>query len=211
MNDNNKDVHTEHCCIFHGCKYGMDKDCTVVQEIAVQDFPCEECSLNEENGYNPYWVNPNKDYPYWVNPKESTPHKENFEQHKDYPTGMECKVVRERNGMKENKFEKIGREIGKIVGEKNAAYGNSFGRAGDCLKQMYPDGIRPDQYESLLTITRVLDKLFRIAKDEDAFGESPWMDIAGYSILAVNNKSPKPEEAAHLLTEQQPNDPFYNS
>jgi len=128
-------------------------------------------------------------------------------QYLDYVTG-ECGNCQDGAPMKENKFEKIGRDIGKIVGEKNAAYGNSFGRAGDCLKQMYPDGIRPDQYESLLTITRVLDKLFRIAKDEDAFGESPWMDIAGYSILAVNNKTPKPEEPAQLLTEQQLYDPY---
>lgn len=38
-----KDVHTEHCCIDHGCKYGEDETCTVVQKIAKQSYPCEMC------------------------------------------------------------------------------------------------------------------------------------------------------------------------
>ena len=37
-----KDVHTEHCCSKHGCKY-EDKDCTVVYGKKVQSHPCEEC------------------------------------------------------------------------------------------------------------------------------------------------------------------------
>jgi hypothetical protein len=31
----------------------------------------------------------------------------------------------------------------------------------------------------------MLDKLSRIARDNDPLGESPYMDIAGYSILAL--------------------------
>lgn len=38
-----KDVHTEHCCIIHGCKYGEDDFCTVVTKRAPQSFPCETC------------------------------------------------------------------------------------------------------------------------------------------------------------------------
>ncbi len=37
-----KDVHTEHCCLQHGCKY-RDPDCTVVQKRAPQSFRCEDC------------------------------------------------------------------------------------------------------------------------------------------------------------------------
>lgn len=36
------DVHTEHCCSRHGCKYG-DNDCTVVNRREPQSFPYEEC------------------------------------------------------------------------------------------------------------------------------------------------------------------------
>ena len=42
------DVHTEHCCLKHGCKYGEDESCTVVQKIEKQSYPCEECSYEEE-------------------------------------------------------------------------------------------------------------------------------------------------------------------
>lgn len=83
-------------------------------------------------------------------------------------------------------FSKIGEEVGKLVGEKQVAYGDSFGRSGECLRQMYPDGIKPDQYDDLLTIARVLDKLFRIASNPEAFGENPYKDIVGYGILGMN-------------------------
>ena len=67
-------------------------------------------------------------------------------------------------------FEDIGREIGRLVDEKNAAYGDSFGRAGEILEILYPDGVRPAQYRDFLAVTRIIDKLFRIATDRDALG-----------------------------------------
>ncbi len=39
----------------------------------------------------------------------------------------------------------------------------------------------------MLAITRIIDKLFRIATKKDAFGESPFKDIAGYGILGISN------------------------
>ncbi len=45
-----KDVHTEHCCIVHRCKYGKDNECTVVQKRQPQSYPCEYCS---EEGMDP--------------------------------------------------------------------------------------------------------------------------------------------------------------
>lgn len=39
-----RDVHTEHCCAKHGCKYPFTtKDCSVVSGKKKQSFPCEEC------------------------------------------------------------------------------------------------------------------------------------------------------------------------
>lgn len=38
-----KDIHTSHCRILHGCKYGEDDVCTVVQKIAPQQLICEMC------------------------------------------------------------------------------------------------------------------------------------------------------------------------
>jgi hypothetical protein len=37
-----KDVHTEHCCIAHGCKY-MDDDCPVYLGTKTQSYICEDC------------------------------------------------------------------------------------------------------------------------------------------------------------------------
>lgn len=42
MPENSRDVHTEHCCKEHGCKY-YGEDCTVFQGDKTQSFPCEDC------------------------------------------------------------------------------------------------------------------------------------------------------------------------
>ena len=84
-------------------------------------------------------------------------------------------------------YEDIGSDIGRLVKEKNEAYGDSFGQASRILEVLYPDGIPVNQYKDALAIIRVIDKLFRLANDKDAFGESPWRDICGYSILGVAN------------------------
>lgn len=95
---------------------------------------------------------------------------------------------------KEGKYEKIGKEIGKLVDEKNKAYGDSFSQSDKILKILFPNGIGPEAYNDLLTITRVIDKLFRIATDKEAFGESPWKDIAGYAILSAFKQDAKEQE-----------------
>lgn len=81
-------------------------------------------------------------------------------------------------------FESTAEEIGRLVADKQKAYGDSFGKAGKILEILYPNGIALDQYDDVLTIARIVDKLFRIATDKDAMGESPWRDVNGYSLLA---------------------------
>ena len=46
----------------------------------------------------------------------------------------------------------------------------------------------------MLGITRVIDKLFRIANRKEAFGENPWEDIAGYGLLGVANEVDEKKE-----------------
>ena len=87
----------------------------------------------------------------------------------------------------QNVYEEIACSIGSLVGEKNVAYGDSFGQSSKILEVLYPEGIKPAQYRDALAITRVIDKLFRLANKKDAFGESPWRDICGYAILGVAN------------------------
>ena len=89
------------------------------------------------------------------------------------------------------KFQKIGTEIGKLVDSKNNAYGDSFKKSEQILKVLYPKGVKPDQYQDMLAVTRILDKLFRIATRKEAFDESPFKDIAWYGLLGALNDEEK--------------------
>ena len=82
-------------------------------------------------------------------------------------------------------YQQLGLEVGELVDKKQAAYGDSFGRAGNVLHILYPNGVQPNQYKDMLAVVRIIDKLFRIATDVDALGESPFADIAGYGLLGL--------------------------
>lgn len=82
-------------------------------------------------------------------------------------------------------YQTLGAEIGALTDTKNQAYGSSYQKSGDVLRILFPDGIRPEQYQDALAITRILDKLFRIATRKNAFGESAFRDIAGYGLLGA--------------------------
>lgn len=79
----------------------------------------------------------------------------------------------------------LGLEIGHLVELKQAAYGDAFGRSGQVMRVLYPAGIPPEKLEDAAVVIRIVDKLFRIATDRDAFGESPYRDIAGYALLGA--------------------------
>jgi hypothetical protein len=113
--------------------------------------------------------------------------------------------VLENNDKRLGLYEKVGSEIGKLVAEKQVAYGDSFGKSGELLKVLYPDGVKPEDYTDMLTIVRIIDKIFRIATNKGAFEENPYKDIAGYSLLSVvkeiiNTESPTDD------TGTEPND-----
>jgi hypothetical protein len=91
-----------------------------------------------------------------------------------------------------NKFSRIADGVANIVKDKQEAYGDSFGKSGECLRQMYPQGIDPEQYDDLLTVARILDKLFRIANNPTAFNENPYQDIVGYGLLGMHRHNPVP-------------------
>lgn len=76
-------------------------------------------------------------------------------------------------------------EIGELVEQKQEAYGDSFGKSGAVMRILYPNGIALEQIDDALCVVRILDKLFRIATDRDALGESPYRDIAGYALLGA--------------------------
>lgn len=90
-------------------------------------------------------------------------------------------------------FTNLGTEIGALVEQKNAAYGSSFAVAGDFLRLLFPKGIPADRFDDALLMARIFDKQMRIATDQDAFGESPYQDIAGYGILGLHLQQRKKE------------------
>lgn len=82
-------------------------------------------------------------------------------------------------------FTDLGTRVGKLVEEKDAAYGSSVDCAGDFLKLLFPNSIQPEQYGNALLLVRIFDKMKRIATNKDAFGESPYQDIAGYGLIGL--------------------------
>lgn len=40
-----RNVHTEHCCVRHGCKY-VDKDCPIATDRETQSHLCERCDYD---------------------------------------------------------------------------------------------------------------------------------------------------------------------
>lgn len=100
------------------------------------------------------------------------------------------------------KYEALGAALGKLTDQKNLSYGDSFDRCGEILKVLYPNGISPDQYVDALGITRVIDKFFRLATRKNAFGESPWRDCVGYSLLGAHRDSGEGLKELTRLTEE---------
>lgn len=91
-------------------------------------------------------------------------------------------------------YEKLAAELGRLVQQKQEAYGDSFGKSEQIFKVLYPNGVKPEQYSDFLTLVRIVDKMFRIATKKNAFGENPFMDIEGYALLARSRDSKVPEQ-----------------
>ena len=66
--------------------------------------------------------------------------------------------------------------------KKHQQYGESYKQSGQVLKLLYPDGIKPEQYGDMLAVTRIVDKLFRIAVGRSDDVEN-WRDVAGYGLI----------------------------
>lgn len=85
-----------------------------------------------------------------------------------------------------------GQQIGELVESKQKQYGRAAEKAGGILAILYPDGVQPHQYTDMLIVVRILDKCSRIAQrgadGKDLGGESPYRDIAGYSLLGLGER-----------------------
>lgn len=82
-------------------------------------------------------------------------------------------------------------QIGNLLEEKNKAYGNSVSISGEFLKWLYPNGVSVEQFNNMLTLIRIFDKMKRIATNKDALNENPFLDLIGYSILRLKDLEDK--------------------
>jgi len=73
-------------------------------------------------------------------------------------------------------------ELATLLTAKHLQYGESYKQSGQVLKLLYPDGIKVEQYGDMLAVTRIVDKLFRIAVGRSDDVEN-WRDVAGYGLI----------------------------
>lgn len=86
------------------------------------------------------------------------------------------------------RLREIAAQLGDLLVSKQAQYGDSVGSTSEILRALYPDGIRPEDYDGLQLVVRILDKLKRVATHglgNDLGRENPMFDIAGYGLLGV--------------------------
>jgi len=95
-----------------------------------------------------------------------------------------------------NDYKTIGSDLGALIEEKQAAYGDVFSATPAIIGLLFPNGIPVAGYKDVLTIVRILDKIGRIctaAGKGDPMGEDPWRDIAGYAMLMLGKRVEKDE------------------
>lgn len=101
-------------------------------------------------------------------------------------------------------LEELAKEIGTVLQEKHEQYGGDSGAdsceaAGEILKVLYPDGVSVDQYQDMLLLVRIFDKLFRIANGNMG-EESAWMDLGGYALRGEFLHRKKAETTREAVT-----------
>ena len=79
----------------------------------------------------------------------------------------------------------VAANIGALAEGKLAAHGDTTGNTGKILRVLYPDGIAPDQYDDMLSIARILERICCIATDKQSLGEALFTDIAEAGILGL--------------------------
>jgi len=91
--------------------------------------------------------------------------------------------------MQKTRFHEIAADLADLLARKREAYGNNLSAAPVILEQLYPDGVKVSEYQTLLLIVRILDKLSRLANGGGRFalGEDAWKDIAGYALCALHD------------------------
>ena len=92
-------------------------------------------------------------------------------------------------------YKQLASELGSLVDTKNKAYGNSFNKTAEMIKLFLQDYQNEDgtftipecMVEVISRQTRFIDKQSRIFNNPsgDLMDESPYSDMAGYSLLGM--------------------------
>lgn len=90
-------------------------------------------------------------------------------------------------------------QTARLVAKKNEAYGSAFEDCTHFLKLLYPIGVPPKDYQPMLTLVRIFDKMKRIATDPEYGGEEPWRDINGYSLLELMLQEKRKKEQETIV------------
>lgn len=90
--------------------------------------------------------------------------------------------------MAKNKFHqeilRLCGEMGPFLVGKNEKYGDATRRISRMLEIVFPKGIPVHRIEDVYFIIMVFNKICRVAEDHKQEDEDPWLDTAGYAILA---------------------------
>jgi hypothetical protein len=70
-------------------------------------------------------------------------------------------------------------ELADLLDGKIEGYGDSLNVTAEVMKQLYPQGVMPDNYKYFGILYRMMDKVCRIANGHH---EDSWLDIAGYAL-----------------------------
>ncbi len=88
--------------------------------------------------------------------------------------------------MLSSKYQAITDEIAQILEEKESYYGPVYEDIGIVLTTLLAKS-KSINVQELLAITRIVDKLFRIANSAELDAHlDAWRDIAGYAILELS-------------------------
>ncbi len=108
------------------------------------------------------------------------------------------KSMDKKKQMKINDIQEVAERVAAKTREKHMSYGGALDVSHMILNVLYPDGVLPGQFFEFEVVSRIIEKLCRITRGNPvAYGESPWEDIIGYSLLAhkeFHNKEIAPVE-----------------
>ncbi len=60
------------------------------------------------------------------------------------------------------------KKFGDVIDGKDRSNGDNSARVANMMRELYPDGIQPDQYDEVLGMARILDKLSSVTSQEGA-------------------------------------------